>query len=370
MRARILLALALGVGLASGLAWWLIERQAPGDAVSETMALPGFSGRLEVIDRIEVLGAGDKPLVLIEKRDGRWLMPNRDGWPANQREVGSALFRLGQARRIEAKTADPKRHVRLGVEDVSGADAKGTQLVLSGGSGEPVRVTVGNNHPALGGSYVRLGAEAQAWLLDADIAPARSAPDWLDRRLLDLPMARLELIRITPAKGRAFVLSRVDDRFSLDGLSPNAMADPDAGNTTAGFTNQLPLDDVARDSGAAAAQTAVFETLDGLRITVAAWPQDAGTWARLGVDLDEDRAAAWFAKPQAPPAEAGEGAAADAASAGVEAAKLASPEPRLADLRTQVDAWRQSFAGRQFLLPPEQAQALMRSRNDYLDGTQ
>jgi len=370
MRARTLLLLALGVGLASGLAWWLIERQAPGDAVSETMALPGFAERVEAIDRIEVLGAGAKSLVLIEKRDGRWLMPDRDGWPANQREVGSALFRLGQARRIEAKTADPKRHLRLGLEDVSAADAKGTQLVLSDGTGEPVRITVGSNHPALGGSYVRLGDQAQAWLLDEDIAPARSAPDWLDRRLLDLPMARLELIRVTPAKGRAFRLSRVDDRFSLDGLSPNAMADPEAGNTTAGFTNQLPLDDVAKDSGATATQTAVFETLDGLRIIVAAWPQGAGTWARLGVELDEDRAVAWFAKPQAAPAAAEEGAAADAASAAVDAARNAPAQRRLADLRTQVDTWRQSFAGRQFLLPPEQAQALMRSRNDYLDGTQ
>ncbi|MBW8366609.1 MAG: DUF4340 domain-containing protein [Arenimonas sp.] len=367
MRARTLLLLALGVLLASGLAWWLVERQAQGDAVSETIALPGFAGRVDAVDRIEVLGAGANPLVSIEKRDGQWLMPDRDGWPANQREVGSALFRLGQVRRIEAKTADPGRHARLGVEDVSAADAKGTQLVLSGGAGEPVRVTVGNNHPTLGGSYVRLGDQAQAWLLDEDIAPARSAPDWLDRRLLDLPMARIDLIRVTPAKGRAFVLSRVDDRFSLDGLSPNAMADPDAGNTTAQFTQQLPLDDVAKDTGAAATQTAVFETLDGLRITVAAWPQDAGTWARLAVELDEDRAAAWFAKPPAAPGVEPDGAAAD--SAGVDAAKAAPSERRLADLRTQVDAWRQSFAGRQFLLPAEQAQALMRSRNDYLDGT-
>lgn len=364
MRTRTLVALAMVVVASAGLAWWLLDRQAQGDEVSGALALPGFAARVELIDRVEVLGAGATTLVLIEKSGGTWRMPDRDGWPANQREVGSALFRLGQAKRIEAKTADPARHARLGVEDVAAPDANGTQLRLSGGEGEPVRITVGNNHPSLGGSYVRLGDEPQAWLLDEDIAPARSAPDWLDRRLLDVPMARIDAIRVTPADGRAFSLARVDDRFSIDGLSPSAMANADAGNTTGGFTDQLALDDVAKDAGAVATQTALFEGFDGLRITVAAWRQDGGTWARLAVELDEVRARDWFARAQA--AAAGEGEGSDAA----DAVPAASPEQRLADLGSQVDTWRKAFAGRQFLLPPHKAEGLMRSRNDYLDGTQ
>ena len=365
MRTRALLVLGLVVVAAAGLAWWLLDRQAQGDEVSDALALPGFAARVDAIDRIEVLGAGAAPLVLIEKSDGTWRMPDRDGWPANQREVGSALFRLGQARRLEAKTADPKRHVRLGVEDVAAPDAKGTQLRLSGGEGPPVHVTVGNNHPSLGGSYVRIGDDPQAWLLDEDIAPARSAPDWLDRRLLDVPMARIDAIRVTPADGRAFQLSRVDDRFSVDGLPPAAMANPDAGNTTGGFTDQLPLDDVARDAGATATQTVQFESFDGLRITVAAWPQDGGTWARLAVELDEARARDWFARPQAGAPAQGEGSDA----AGADTSPPASPDQRLAELKAQVATWQRAFAGRRFLLPPQKAEGLMRSRSDYLDGT-
>jgi len=360
MRTRALLALALAVVAALGLAWWLLERDAAGDEVSQTPALPGFAARVDAIDRIQVLGAGAQTRVLIEKRDGTWRMPDRDGWPANQREVGSALFRLGQARRLEPKTADPLRHARLGVEDITGAGAKGSQLSLSGGPGEAVRITVGNNHPSLGGSYVRMDDDPQAWLLDEDIAPARSAPDWLDRRLFDVPMARIDRIRVTPAKGAAFSLSRVDDRFSIDGLSPDAMANPDAGNTTGGFTDQLALDDVAADSGAPATQVVVFETLDGVSLTVAAWRQDGGTWARLDVELDAARAAAWFTRPEA---------SAAAEDEGVRAAKAASPDQRVADLRVQVEAWRQAFGGRRFLLPPHKAEGLMRSRNDYIGGT-
>lgn len=374
MRARTLLALALAVLAVAALAWWLLDREAPRADQAQALALPGLAERLETLDRIEVIGAGGKTLVDIGKRDGRWLMPGRDGWPANQREVGSALFRLGQARLLEAKTANPALHARLGVEDVAAADAKGTRLRLSGGEGAAFSLVVGNNHPALGGSYVRIGDEPQAWLLDEDIAPARAAPDWLDRRLLDIPMARVDVIRVTPAAGRGFRLSRVDDRFSLDGLPPAAMGNPDAGNTTAGFTDQLPLDDVAVDDGTAATQTAVFETFDGLQVTVSAWPRDGGTWARLAVTLDEARARAWFERPVA--AEAtdedapAEVAPADGASTdGAPAEATPTAEERLAALRTQVQAWQDAFAGRQFLLPPHKAAGLMRSRNDYLAGT-
>jgi hypothetical protein len=371
VRARNLGLLVIAVLVLAGTAWWLLDRQAAGEAAEVGPALPGFDARVEAVDRIEVHGAGGKRLLAIEKRDGRWLMPDRQDWPANQREVGSALFRLGQARRIEAKTANPSLHARLGVEDIGADDAGGTELHLSGG-GEPLRLTIGNNHPTLGGSYVRIGDDPQAWLLDEDIAPARAPADWLDRRLLDIPMARIDQIRVTPATGRAFRLSRVQDRFSLDGQPPAAMENPDAGNSTAGFTDQLPLDDVAPDSGAEAEQTVVFEGVDGVVITVAAWRHDGATWARLRAELDEARAAEWIAQRPAS-GESGDEEAQTADAASVEPAvaiEEATPEQQLADLKAQVEQWQASFDSRQFLLPPYKSAPLMRSRNDYLAGGQ
>jgi hypothetical protein len=347
MRGRPLALAAVAVLALAGSAWWLLERQASGDAVEAGLLLPGFDARIEAIERIEVFVAGDQARVSIEKQDGTWVMPDRDGWPANQREVSKALFRLAEARRIEPKTRDPKRHARLGVEAVAAPDAKGAELRLSGG-GEPVRLVVGNNHPSLGGSYVRLGDDPQAWLLDEDIAPAREPADWLDRRLLDIPLARIEEVRVAPSTGRAFRLARVEDRFSLDGRPPAVMTDPDAGNGTAGFTDQLPFDDLATDGDTEATQVVDFIGVDGVAVRVAAWRDERGTWARLSASLDEARALAWFEQAEA--AEAG-------------------PAERVAALRAQVEAWQSRFAGRRFLLPPYKAAPLMRSRNDYLAGS-
>ncbi len=360
MRAKALALAAIAVGLLAGAAWWLLDRQATDRREAPGLALPGFAERLEAIDDIELRGAGGEALLRIEKHDGTWVMPDRDGWPANQREVSRALFRLGQARRIEAKTRNPALHARLGVEDVASPDAKGTELRLQGG-GDPVRLVVGNNHPSLGGSYVRIGDDPQAWLLDEDIGPAREPTDWLDRRLLDIPMARIEEVRVAPARGRGFRLSRVDDRFSLDGQPPAVMTDPDAGNGTAGVPDQLPFDDLALDSGAEPTQVIQFIGVDGVAVRVEAWQDTRGTWARLSATLDEAAALAWFRQSAA----AGEPAEDDAEA---EPADTTAPAERVAELRARVDAWQASFEGRQFLLPPYKAAPLMRSRNDYLAG--
>lgn len=378
MRPRLLAGLSVAVLALAGTAWWLIERPTTADGAGTDLLLPDATGRIETLERLEVRGAGDVLLVALEKSDGRWRMPDRLDWPANQREVSRALFRLAQARRLEAKTANPERHARLGVEAVGAADAKGTELRLIGG-GEPLRLTIGNNHPSLGGSYVRVGDDPQAWLLDVDIGPSRDPAAWLDRRLLDLPLARVAEVRVAPAKGRAFRLVRADDdRFSLDGQSSAALGNADDGNATAAVVQQLALDDLAADAGAAAEQTLVFESVDGVAVTLAAWRQDDATWARLSATLDEARARAWFEQPAA--GALPEDTAAETRDATADAENAATtdpadddtgpaPEERLHALAQEVARWQARFEGKQFRLPAQQAANLMKSRDDYLAGS-
>ena len=169
------------------------------------------------------------------------------------------------------------------------------------------------------------------------------------------------------------------------------MTDPDAGNGTAGVTDQLPFDDLAVDSGTEATQVVDFIGVDGVAVRIAAWRDERGTWARLSATLDEARALAWFEQADAAKAAqaAEEAKAADvdadtdtdadadrdessAPGGGDDTASgdaTKSPAERVAALRARVDAWQASFEGRQFLLPPYKAAPLMRSRNDYLAGT-
>ena len=378
MRARHVAWLGLGALLLAGGAWWALGQRAPATATQLGPLLPGFEARMDAIDRIEVLGAGDAVRVRLDKVDGQWRMPDRLDWPGNQREIGRALFRLAQARRIEAKTATPARYPRLGVEDVASPEATGTELRLSGG-GEPVRIVVGLHHPALGGSHVRLAGEAQAWLLDQDIAPAQDPAAWLDRRLVDLPLARVASVSVTPAAGRAFRLAPRDNRFTLDGGPVAAMGNPEDGNATAAVPEQLVLDDVAADAGQAATQRVRYESVDGVSLEFALWRDERGTWARLSAALDEAAALAWFER--AAGAEAAARTAAAEAAAAQEAAgddappaeadalpPVPDPAARVEALRQDIADWQARFQGKVFLLPPQKAGNLIKTRENYLAG--
>ena len=343
MRTRSLLLMAVvALGLAALAAWALVQRGGSAPA-STGEALRGFADRIETLERVEVRGAGDGLLVSLVRRGEGWEVEQYPGWPANQREISRALFRLGEARRIEAKTDKPALHARLGVEDVGQAEAKGTELRFEGG-GDTLRLVVGRNHPGLGGSYVRVADEDASWLIDADLSPARDPVAWLDRRLVDLPLARTERVRIQPASGRAFSLVRSGEGFVVQGAPAGRSLDAQT-TATAALPEQLALDGLAPDDGQEASRRHVYETVDGLRLEVASWQDEAGTWARLSLALDEDVATAWFKQ----------------------AGDDAEPEAeRLQRLRAQVAGWQGRFEGRRFLLPPHKAANLLASRAEHL----
>ncbi len=343
MRPRSLVLLAVAVLALAALAVWSLGKRDAGTATTGGEALPGFAERIPALERVEVRGAGDRLLVSLSRRDDAWEVEQHPGWPANQREISRALFRLGEARRIEAKTDNPSLHARLGVEDPGLAHAKGAELRFEGGGGT-LGLVVGSNHPGLGGSYVRVSGEDASWLIDADLSPARDPVAWLDRRLLDLPLARTARVRVEPASGRAFTLQRDGEGFVVQGAAAGGTLDSQA-TATAAVPEQLALDGLAEDGGQPASLRHVYETFDGLRLEIASWQDEAGVWARLSLALDEEVASAWL----------------EQASDGAEPAQA-----RLDQLRKKVRAWQDRFEGRRFLLPPHKAANLLKSRADHL----
>ena len=102
------------------------------------------------------------------------------------------------------------------------------------------------------------------------------------------------------------------------------------------------------DDATAATRTAVFETVDGIAVTIAAWPGERGTWARISATFDEARARDWYARAD------GEDAPADV-------------DARVAESAAQVAEWRSRFSGKRFLLPAYKAQALLTPRADFFE---
>lgn len=356
MKRGALLGMAVLAAALAGLAVWRVgERGATAPGVGDAL-LPGFAERIERLEGLEVRVAGGSPAVTLRRRGEAWEVVQRPGWPSNEREISRALYRLAETRRVEAKTDQPALYPRLGLEDVAGPEAAGAELRFTGG-GEPLRLVIGKNHPSLGGSYVRVGDDARSWLVDQDLAPARDPVAWLDRRLVDLPLARVARVRVEPARGRGFSFRRGEDGFEVVGFRARTQFDETL--AAAAFAEQLALDDLAPDSGHEAERRHVFEALDGRELVVESWSQDGGTWARLAMALDEQKAAAWLQ---------GQGAAGDAEAEAddKDGAVTEPPAAMLESLRARVAAAQARFEGRQFLIPPHKAAHLLAGRDQFL----
>lgn len=406
MNARRLIPLAvLAVGLLAISLWLTGERRPEHRSELQTPLLPQLAARINQIERIRIVGAAETPVATLERGEGGWTLAERNGWPVDSGKLRTLLLGLAEARRIEAKTANPERHARLGVEDITQPEAAGLLVALEGG-GEPLQVLIGDTTMSGGGSYARDPATPQSWLLDRAIRADRETTGWLRKELLDLPIDRIVRVEVRPESGPAIVIERGNDAgadFRLVGLAsgrePSGAFIADA---TAGLLAGLTLDDVADPAAVTrpgAVRSSNFETRDGVRIAIDSWQDGEKTWAVLAAALDEPAAIAWIEATQA--AERAEWEARDAEAAGTGDAAAASDtveavreatgdttaaadeelapappaavsdpaadrEQRLQALRDEVAGLNARFTDRVFLLPPFKATNLNRDLEAYL----
>jgi hypothetical protein len=304
--------------------------------------LPVVGSSQDRIDRLQLRGGGNKLLVSLARERGEWRVAERAGWPADGARVVGYLAKLAQARRVEAKTASAAMHARLGVEDIADPEAKGHELSLIG-PGVSQRLSIGELHVRSGGRYVRANGAPRAWLTDVDVGFDPDPVDWLDRRLVSIPLARVERVRIRPRGSAAFALVHRDDRFRPDDAPPGAMRDSHAGDQIASVLEAFDVDDVGTDDGSRTpSQELDYELVDGTVLTISIWRDGQRDWARLSADFDEARASAWATQARRPQA--------------------------LAEARAKAQAWTRRFEGRRFLLPRSTARTLTLDHSQILEG--
>ncbi len=335
---------AAGRGIALGLlalALAACNAQSPPDAAGGAL-LPALASRQDQVDKLQLRGAGGKPLVSLSRAGAEWRLAERDGFRADGARIGQYLAQLAQARRAEAKTSSEAMYPRIAVEDVADPGAGGTELGIAG-KDIAVRLVLGKPHGITGGRYVRLAGERQAWLVDLDLGFDADPAAWLDRRLFAIPLARVERVRIRPRNSTGFALVRRDDRFRPDDAPAAAMRDSHAGDEIAALLESFEVEDVAAAAGKlAASQELDYELVDGAVITIAVHREGQRDWARVGARFDASRAAAWAH-------QAGRPAIAEEA-------------------RLRVGEWSARFAGRKFLLPAALASTLMLDHSQILEG--
>jgi hypothetical protein len=282
-----LAALALA-GLA--LAWWAAQRrgEAPG-LYSGKLMLPGLSEQINQVSAL-VLQNSTGQQVHIRLDEGRWVVAEKDRYPADVGKVRSALLILADAKVVEEKTSRPDMYSRLGVEPVDAPGANNLKLTIVAPEGQR-ELIIGK--PAMNkGNYVRRAEDEASLLVNQVLALKADPMAWVAPELLNLVAESVRQVTIFHPDGQELAISASQENpaeFSILGIPDGRQPVSEfAANGIASALDQLTFQDVRRspESLGAGQIRSQFTTRSGLIVEVLLLPGDP-TWARFSVSIAE-----------------------------------------------------------------------------------
>ncbi len=285
-RSLLILVLVTAVILVIALSW---RGERDTDGLGPQPAVPGLRDRVNDIDRVELRGAGDALLVSLVRDRARWQVTEFHGYEADFDRVHDLLRGLAEARRLEQRTDNPQWYRRLGVEDIAEPDAEGVMVAFPGH--DLPAVILGNAAPDFGGQYLREADQARSWLIDRGLDVPRTALEWLERSVMDIPASEIDEVVIVHPDGDRVRLKRLDldlDQLVLLDVPEGYDARPwhrlrPVANGLAGvrLESVRPHQAVPED-----AVRALFTTIDRLNFVVSAFDDDDGRWLHFSVSAE------------------------------------------------------------------------------------
>ncbi len=282
------------------------------ESAAKQKLLPGLSGSssdASTSDRRNAVA-----MIRIQRAEGgytlhkvgdTWTIQDRGDFPVQMDQVRKLVNALGDATTIEAKTSDPAKYARLGVEDVDAPDSKSVLVTLGGQDGREIaKLIVGKQAEASGMQvskqvYVRRAGEAQSWLADMQLDLHERATDWMAKEVVKVPQDSVRSIEIRQPDGETLLVDRPSKEtkdFTLhavpEGKEPTY---PTVANSLATGLEYVNLEDVAPagdvDFSTGTGPIARYTTFDGLVVTVTTKDQDGKAYASFVASYEAPPAA-------------------------------------------------------------------------------
>jgi hypothetical protein len=283
------------------------------DASAGSPALPQVSQRAPDIGSIVV--QRDKGTVTITRGASGWSVAERNNYPADPAKVRQALVGLAELKLVEAKTRKAESYPRLEVEDVKDGAKSALVRVKHTNGGVLAELIIGKRRfDRLGAGadavYVRRPGDPQAWLAQGSLDVTGEAKDWLDKKVVSVPAAKVKQVSVKQPDGSVLTIQRESEGGKVSVADGPADAKWKNESTLAeplAVLDGLELSDVAAVSENPPpdnAATAEFVTFDGLTVTSRTWEKDGTHWVKLsasgnGSETIEPKVKDWtFAIPQ------------------------------------------------------------------------
>jgi len=265
------------------------QREQQPQTQSGDMFLPGLMESLDDVRRVEIVGAGEEPVATLERRESGWVVLERGEYPADLTKTRHALLSLAETQILEAKTANPALHDRLGLEAITAGTAGGVAVELIGPA-EPVRIIVGNAEGDYQ-RYVRRQDEDQTYLINRDPQLGTSAVDWLDTAIVNVDGDRIQHVTVSRSDGEPLVVSKAvrgQPNFTVENIPEDREIRYDSiANVMGNILESLTFDDVEPVTETTDEVIVTeFRTFDGLVITARSLERDDNAWASFAAAVD------------------------------------------------------------------------------------
>ncbi len=333
------------------------QRETRPPTQSGALFLPGLMESLDAVDRVELLRGGNETAATLERGPTGWSVVDRDGYPADLRKIRHTLLSLAEARILEAKTANPALHDRLGVEAIASPSAGGIAVTLQG-MDPPVSVIVGDTTGDYQ-SYLRRADDPQSYLVDRDPEVGRSSADWLDTALLAIDGERIQEVLVTHPDGEIVRVTKAGPEqanFTVQDVPEGReLLYESVANVMGNVLDDLSLDDVERRTEDPEERIVTeFRTFDGLVITAEGLERDDEAWVTF--------------RARANAAAGGGAAATDSAGADAGRSPATDSEPAPADPEAEAEELNQRLEGWRFQIPVYKFEQMTRRMSDLLQA--
>jgi hypothetical protein len=261
-------------------------KRAAGDTLFESF--PGTD-----VTNVAIQGADGK--VTLAKKDGAWIVAERDNYPANSSYVNEFIRTLTELKVTRGMEAGPSFAPRFGMdESATSTEARGLTATFSDASGKEIaKVSLGKNIESgqdagpMGGAmtvgrYIRNHADETGFYAVSEMFPSVSAeaPRWLNTDFISPDKVKSISITHKGKEDIAWKLVREteDAEYKLEGAAGNEVLDTTVTGplksvfSYARFDDVVASDKVAEKADAANRQTVVLETVEGFKYTIGITP--------------------------------------------------------------------------------------------------
>ncbi|MEO5712296.1 MAG: DUF4340 domain-containing protein [Luteolibacter sp.] len=245
---------------------------------------------------IEIQGAANS--VSLAKKDGKWVVTQRDDYPANSTFVNELLRTLSELKVTLGMEAGPSFAPRFGMDETSTLAAdRGLTATFKDASGKEVaKVSLGKNiensaePSAMGGGnavgrYVRNHADESGFYAVSEMFPSvgPEANRWLSDTFVSPEKIKSITVSLPDKQDPAWKLTRDTEEaeFKLEGATASEVLDTTATSplksmfSYARFEDVVPKDQVAGRVAENGKRTATIETFEGFVYTINILPTKA-----------------------------------------------------------------------------------------------